>query len=83
MSDMSYMFNVLRERRKALRRAFGVNCPRCALKRPHTNASLLLPNQRCKVDNYTDPRKALTAEAIHITLRADMQYQLVLLSTDD
>lgn len=46
--------------RKARRAAFGVNCPQCAIKRPKAHPSILLPQQRCKVDGYRDPRPYLT-----------------------
>lgn len=38
------------------------DCPRCALVRPKTFPSILLPRQRCKVDDYRDPRPRLTDE---------------------
>jgi len=48
-------FNDIHAVRKELRRMHGVNCPRCALVRPKTFPSILLPRQRCKVDDYRDP----------------------------
>lgn len=45
---------------KALRKKFGVECPKCRDQRPRTNASILLPRQVCKVDGYKDPRPRLT-----------------------
>lgn len=56
MGDMVDMYRDLREYRKNQRRTFGVECPRCKEQRPRTNASLLLPGQRCRVDGYRDPR---------------------------
>lgn len=45
------------DERKRLRSLYGVECPVCKEQRPKTNASILLPSQRCKVDGYRDPRK--------------------------
>lgn len=45
---------------KALRKKFGVECPKCKSLRPRTNPSILLPRQVCKVDGYRDPRTRLT-----------------------
>lgn len=45
-----------REIRKEHRAKWGVECPECKRFRPKTNASILLPAQRCKVDGYRDPR---------------------------
>lgn len=60
--DMGELFNDMKAARKALRARYGVECPQCKLLRPKTNASILLPNQRCKVDNYRDPRERLTVD---------------------
>ena len=62
MGDMGDYFNDTHVVRKALRAMYGVNCPRCALVRPKTFPSILLPKQRCKVDDYRDPRPRLTDE---------------------
>lgn len=48
------------ELRKARRAAFGVNCPLCKIKRPKAHPTILLPQQRCKVDGYRDPRPYMT-----------------------
>jgi hypothetical protein len=42
----------MRERRARL----GVECPRCKEVRPKACPSILLPQQKCKVDGYRDPR---------------------------
>lgn len=60
MGDMGDVFNAIKDHRKAIRRKFGVDCPQCAVARPKANPSILLPQQRCKVDGYRDPRPALT-----------------------
>ena len=56
MSDEGDMWRAVREERRQLRMTYGVECPECRRLRPKTNASILLPQQRCKVDGYRDPR---------------------------
>lgn len=60
MGDMGDVFNDMREHRRNLREKHGVECPVCKDKRPRGNASILLPQQRCKVDGYVDPRPRLS-----------------------
>ena len=55
-SDIAIIGNPLKERRRILRSALGVNCPNCNIKQPKRIPSILLPRQRCKVDGYRDPR---------------------------
>jgi len=56
MGDMVDIYNALRDERRERRAKYGVECPKCKQLRPKTNASILLPSQRCKVDGYRDPR---------------------------
>lgn len=56
MGDMGDIFNERKEARRRLRAEHGIECPQCKIARPKTNASILLPGQRCKVDGYVDPR---------------------------
>jgi hypothetical protein len=56
MGDMADVFNDLKARRRKLRAKLGVECPRCRQLQPKRNPSILLPQQRCKVDGYVDPR---------------------------
>jgi hypothetical protein len=56
MSEMADVFNEMKARRRERRRLFGVECPECKKLRPKTNASILLPGQKCRVDGYIDPR---------------------------
>lgn len=56
MGDIGDYFNDLKDARKERRAALGVPCQRCAVVRPKAHASILLPNQRCRVDRYRDPR---------------------------
>jgi len=56
MTDMGELFRDFKDHIKERRRLLGVECPKCKINRPKTNASILLPQQRCKVDGYRDPR---------------------------
>lgn len=60
MSEYGELCHDMRDLRKARRAAFGVNCPQCKIKRPRAHPTILLPQQRCKVDGYRDPRPRLT-----------------------
>ena len=60
MSDMGDDFRAMRDHKARLREKYGVDCPQCAIVRPKACASILLPQQRCRVDGYVDPRPALT-----------------------
>lgn len=53
---MGDFYNDVKAIRAERRAALGVNCPKCAEARPKAHPSILLPNQRCKVDGYRDPR---------------------------
>jgi hypothetical protein len=59
MGDMGDYFNEWREHKKAMRAEHGVDCPQCKIVRPKAHPSILLPQQRCKVDGYRDPRPRL------------------------
>jgi len=56
MSDYGELCRDLRDDKRERRKLYGVECPECKRLRPKTNASILLPAQRCKVDGYRDPR---------------------------
>lgn len=56
MGDMGDYFNDLKDARKERRRLHGIECPQCKIARPKAWPSILLPQQRCKVDGYRDPR---------------------------
>lgn len=56
MGDMGDYYRDLKEFRRDERKRLGVECPRCKELRPRTNASILVPGQRCRVDGYRDPR---------------------------
>lgn len=62
MSDMGEDFKAMRDHKKAVRDKYGVECPVCKVKRPKACATILLPQQVCRVDKFRDPRPALTNE---------------------
>lgn len=56
MGDMGDSFREHRDYRKQQRLLHGIDCPECKRLRPKGNASILLPQQKCRVDGYKDPR---------------------------
>jgi hypothetical protein len=60
MSEQAEIYGAMKDHKKAIRAKFGVNCPQCAIKRPKAYPTILLPQQRCRVDGYVDPRPELT-----------------------
>jgi len=56
MGDSGELWNAVKQDRRERRKRLGVACPMCAIARPKAPASILLPQQRCKVDGYVDPR---------------------------
>lgn len=60
MSDTADTYQAMANHKKRLRATYGVLCPECKVKRPKAHATILLPQQRCKVDGYRDPRAELT-----------------------
>lgn len=62
MSDTIDDYRSIKDHTKRLRAKFGVECPRCKQCRPRAHPSILLPQQRCRVDGYCDPRSQLTDE---------------------
>jgi hypothetical protein len=64
MSETVEIYKALKDHRRELRAKHGVQCPRCRETRPRANPSILLPQQRCKVDGYRDPRPELQQNEI-------------------
>lgn len=56
MSELGDDLKAHGDLRKARRAAFGVNCPMCKVRRPKAHPTILLHQQRCRVDGYRDPR---------------------------
>ena len=57
MSDYGDMCRDIREARSEKRAKYGVPCPVCVEKLPKANPTILLPEQRCKIHGYRDPRQ--------------------------
>ena len=52
MSDYGDLCRELRDAKREHRAKFGALCPECKRVRPKAHPSILLPQQRCKVDGY-------------------------------
>ena len=61
-SDIAIIGNAMKEHRRLRRQRFGVPCPKCHMLQPKRDATILMPQQKCKVDGYRDPRPRLTQE---------------------
>lgn len=62
MSDQVEFWHAIKEARRELREKYGVECPTCTVKRPKACPTILLPQQKCRVCGYRDPRPHLTKE---------------------
>ena len=60
MSEIGDDFKVMREHKARLRKKYGIECPECRRLQPKRNATILMPQQRCRVDGYRDTRSELT-----------------------
>lgn len=56
MSDYGDMCRELKDAKREARKRYGVPCPRCLELLPRANPTILLPQQRCKIHKYRDPR---------------------------
>lgn len=56
MGDVGDLYRDFHNDYKALRTKFGVPCPECVEKLPKACPSILLPQQRCRIHKYLDPR---------------------------
>ena len=57
MSDYGDMCRDIREARKQARADHGAPCPECVRLLPKAHPTILLPQQRCKIHGYRDPRQ--------------------------
>jgi len=62
MSEVAEMYRGMKDHRKLLRARFGVKCPECVRLLPKANATILLPQQRCRIHGFRDARPELTQE---------------------
>jgi hypothetical protein len=56
MSDYGDLCRDIRNARAEARAKHGVPCPECVAKLPKACPSILLPQQRCRIHGYRDPR---------------------------
>jgi hypothetical protein len=56
---MGEFWKDVKEARKERRALHGTDCPGCRKKEPKRTPTILLPQQRCKVCGYRDPRPRL------------------------
>jgi hypothetical protein len=55
-SDYGDMCRDIRDARREKREKYGVVCPECVRLLPKANPTILLPQQRCQIHGYRDPR---------------------------
>ena len=68
MSDYGDLCKDLREAKRKARADYGIPCPVCIQLLPKANPSILLPQQRCKIHGYRDPRpRSSDTEYMHRT----------------
>lgn len=60
MSESIQIFRDMKVLRKLLRQHHGQPCPRCVQFLPKAHPTILLPQERCRIHRYTDPRPELT-----------------------
>ncbi len=68
MSDTIDDFRAMGDFKKAERKAFGLNCPICVRLLPKAHPKILLPGQRCRMHDYTDPRPQPTDDEMRAAL---------------
>jgi len=56
---MGDIFRAMKEHSRELRAKYGINCPDCNKLQPKRIPTILLPQQKCKVCGYRDPRERL------------------------
>lgn len=67
MSDYGDMCRDIRDARRIARAKHGVPCPVCTEKLPRAHPTILLPQQRCRIHGYVDPRPR-TADTEYLSL---------------
>ena len=60
MSEVAEMYRGMQDFKKQLRATYGKPCPECQRLLPKANPTILLPQQRCRIHKYVDPRPELT-----------------------
>lgn len=60
MSESVEIYRGMKDFKKALKAMYGIECPECKRLLPKASATILLPQHRCKIHRYVDPRPELT-----------------------
>lgn len=66
MSDYGDLCRDIREAKRTARAKHGQPCSVCVEKLPKARPTILLPQQRCKIHGFQDPR-ARTSETEYLT----------------
>lgn len=65
-SDYGDLCRDIKSARREKRAKHGVPCPKCVELLPKANPSILLPQQRCRIHGYKDPRaRTFETEYLH------------------
>mgnify|MGYP001569974971 CR=1 FL=1 len=56
MGDTGDDYKAYKDYKKELKIVHGIDCPGCKIKEPKRTPTKLLPQQKCKVCGYKDPR---------------------------
>jgi hypothetical protein len=59
MGDTGDDYRAMDAAKRERRLAFGVDCPGCKVKVPKAHPTILMPQQRCRVCGYRDPRPSI------------------------
>lgn len=62
MGDMGEMWREYKEAKRNLRDKYGIDCPGCIKQQPKRDPTILLPQQKCRVCGYRDPRPRINKE---------------------
>lgn len=63
MSELGDSFRAHRAHVRELKAKHGIDCPTCQRIQPKRIPTRLLPQQRCKVCGYRDPRSRIDEES--------------------
>lgn len=63
MSDYGDLCHDMREHKRMMRDKYGIPCPECERLLPKACPSILLPQQRCKIHGYKDPRQRIQEQS--------------------